>query len=247
MKALRLPDELARQIVSGDLTHLLLVDENLDMNDHVEVINANTNKVVGSLTIDEITMKKLGSFHDSEMVLANDNGEQITDPEVIAQKVSFGFVPTSKKSQVDEKVVSKTTKITEVKVYGDGGSRGNPGPAAAGWVVLDMSDKIIKEGGLYMGITTNNQAEYTALKMALQDAKTMGAKRVQVYMDSLLVINQIKGIYKIRKVELMPHFNAINKLAGEFEHITFTHVPRALNKEADRMVNETLDRELGLL
>src|SRR3954463_11785609 len=81
----------------------------------------------------------------------------------------------------------------EVKIFADGGSRGNPGPSASGFVILDMEDTILVDKGVYLGITTNNQAEYTALKIALEEAIKMGVREVHVYLDSLLVVNQMKG------------------------------------------------------
>ena len=134
----------------------------------------------------------------------------------------------------------------QVKVYADGGSRGNPGPSASGFVILNMDDAVLVEQGVYLGITTNNQAEYTALKLALEACKKLAAKEVFVHMDSLLVVNQMKGIFKIRNRELWPIHQAIKDLVKDFEHVDFVHVPRELNKLADAAVNRAMDRELGI-
>src|SRR5205807_1985894 len=99
--------------------------------------------------------------------------------------------------------------ISAVKLYADGGSRGNPGPSASGYVILNMADKLLTKDGLYLGITTNNQAEYRALKLGLEKALNLNARTVEVYMDSLLVINQMKGIYRIKNSELLPVHRAI--------------------------------------
>lgn len=131
--------------------------------------------------------------------------------------------------------------MTEVKMYADGGSRGNPGPSAGGFVVLDMNDQILHESGKYLGITTNNQAEYHSLKGGMEAVLKMGAKKVHVYMDSLLVVNQMKGIYKVKNRDLWPIHEAIKSLLPNFEEVTFSHVPREFNKLADGMVNQTLD------
>src|SRR5690606_9882767 len=96
----------------------------------------------------------------------------------------------------------KSKQTSEVKMYADGGSRGNPGPSAGGFVVLDMDDQLLLESGKYLGITTNNQAEYHSLKGGLEAAVKIGARKVHVYMDSLLVINQMKGIYKVKNRDL---------------------------------------------
>lgn len=129
----------------------------------------------------------------------------------------------------------------EVKMYADGGSRGNPGPSAGGFVVLDMDDQILHENGKYLGITTNNQAEYHSLKGGLEACQRMGVRTVHVYMDSLLVINQMKGIYKVKNRDLWPIHEAIKKLVTVFDTVHFSHVPREYNKLADGMVNQTLD------
>ncbi len=140
--------------------------------------------------------------------------------------------------------VTNTTSITEVQVYADGGSRGNPGPSASGFVILDMSGKILHKEGVYLGITTNNQAEYQALKLGLEAAfKKFNARVVHVYMDSLLVINQMKGIYKVRNRDLWPVHDSIQKILQKFEKVSFDHVPRELNKLADAEVNICLDAQ----
>ena len=134
----------------------------------------------------------------------------------------------------------------KVKIFGDGGSRGNPGPSASGFVVLDMEDNILVDKGVYLGITTNNQAEYTSLRLALEECKKMGVKEVQVYMDSLLVVNQMKGIFKIKNRDLWPIHDAIAKLAQQFDHVSYSHVPREFNKLADAAVNRALDEQAAL-
>jgi len=134
--------------------------------------------------------------------------------------------------------------LMEAKVFADGGSRGNPGPSASGFVVLDVEDNVLVDKGVYLGVTTNNQAEYTALKLALEECRAMGVREVQVYMDSLLVINQMKGIFKIRNRELWPIHQAIQQLTKSFRHISFSHVPREFNKLADAAVNRALDEHL---
>ena len=131
----------------------------------------------------------------------------------------------------------------QVKLFADGGSRGNPGPSASGYVILGMNDEVIVRKGVYLGVTTNNQAEYIALKLGLDDAYKQGAKQVEVYLDSQLVVNQMKGVYKVRNKDLWPHHSAIQTIAGKLEKVTYTHVPRALNKLADAMVNESLDAQ----
>lgn len=140
----------------------------------------------------------------------------------------------------DEKI---TTSNQQVIIYSDGGSRGNPGPSASGFVIKDINGHLLVEGGKYLGVTTNNQAEYQAVKLALEKALEMGAIEVQFRMDSLLVVNQLNGIYQIKNRELWPIHAAIKELAAKFQRISFTHVLREYNTEADAMVNKILDAQ----
>lgn len=140
----------------------------------------------------------------------------------------------------------KATYLTEVKLYADGGSRGNPGPSASGFVILSTEGETIYKNGEYLGITTNNQAEYQALRLGLEAALHMfGARTVHVYMDSLLVINQMKGTFKVRNRDLWPVHDAVQKLVKKFIQVDFNHIPRELNKLADAEVNKCLDAAHG--
>ena len=139
--------------------------------------------------------------------------------------------------------INDANKSTEdsVVIFSDGGSRGNPGPSAAGYVVLNNRQEVIAEGGEYLGITTNNQAEYQGVRFGLEKARELGFKKVDFKVDSMLVVNQMKGIYKIKNRELWPIHERIRLLMEDFERVTFTHVNRQFNQLADGMVNKTLD------
>lgn len=135
----------------------------------------------------------------------------------------------------------KNTSSDVITIYSDGGSRGNPGPSAAGFVVLNNQQQVISEGGEYLGITTNNQAEYQGVRIGLEEAQKLGYKKVDFKLDSMLVVNQMKGYYKIKNRELWPIHERIRLLMTKFDRVTFTHVPRQFNQLADGMVNKTLD------
>lgn len=136
-----------------------------------------------------------------------------------------------------------TSDINKVIVYSDGGSRGNPGPSAAGCVVMNTREQVLHEGGVYLGITTNNQAEYHGVRLGLEKAHEMGAKVVEFRLDSMLVVNQMNGIYQIKNRELWPIHERIKELVGEFDKVTFTHVKREFNQLADGMVNKVLNTQ----
>lgn len=159
-------------------------------------------------------------------------------------------------------------------LFGDGGSRGNPGPAASGFAVyktetkdsnlvqnnptgsfagnkLDLNnlgERIISKSK-FLGHTTNNQAEWQSLTLGLKnileyclenkiDTKSI---EIEVFMDSLLVVQQAKGVYKVKNVDLKPHLMTLRQLQASFKATSFYHIYREFNKEADALVNECLD------
>jgi ribonuclease HI len=181
----------------------------------------------------------LNEWNKVQFWLYTHSAGEITDKdESLAERIDDVFTRFAAERA---KVPKPSDKHAEVKVFADGGSRGNPGPSAGGFVILDMQDQILHESGKYLGITTNNQAEYHSLKGALEAALKMGCKKVNVFMDSMLVVNQMKGTYKVKNRDLWPIHEAIKQIAEKFERVTYTHVPRELNKLADGMVNKTLD------
>jgi ribonuclease HI len=138
---------------------------------------------------------------------------------------------------------SITAPLSHVIIYSDGGSRGNPGPSAAGFVVIDSYDQVLHEGGMYLGITTNNQAEYHGVRLGLEKALEIGVRTVDFRIDSMLVVNQMNGVYKIKNRELWPINERIHELVGQLDKVTFTHVRREFNQLADGMVNKILNAE----
>ena len=134
-----------------------------------------------------------------------------------------------------------------VIAYTDGGARGNPGPAAIGVYIVDANGKAIKEVKEKIGNSTNNYAEYHGVMVALNTLKALYGKKtkdmnVELRMDSELVKKQLNGEYQIKEPGLVPLYMAIHNLrVANFPNLTLTHVPRAKNKEADRLVNEALD------
>lgn len=134
----------------------------------------------------------------------------------------------------------------KIVVYTDGGSRGNPGHAGVGWVI--QKGDIVTRGSKYLGEQTNNWAEYEAVICALQELKKMIPKDkrrdidIEVRMDSELVVRQLSGEYQIKEETLFPQFIRIwNIRVSEFPNITFTHIPREENSEADALANEAMD------
>ncbi len=132
-------------------------------------------------------------------------------------------------------------------IHTDGGARGNPGPAGVGFVISD-GKKVVKEGAAYVGETTNNWAEYEALIRALVDLKKIVPKekredaKIEVKMDSELIVRQLNGEYQIKEEPLQLQFVKVwNLRVAEFPNVTFTHVPREENAAADALVNQAID------
>ncbi len=131
----------------------------------------------------------------------------------------------------------------KLKIYTDGGARGNPGPAAIGVVVCDSAGKVIFEHADTIGIATNNTAEYCALIAGLELVKRFKAKEVDCFTDSELLVNQLSGNFKIKADHIRALYMRAKKAAELFDRVTYHHKPRetAMICEADRLVNEALD------
>ena len=127
----------------------------------------------------------------------------------------------------------------------DGGSRGNPGPAALGFVLLDPAGREVEARGERIGPATNNVAEYRALIAGLEAAARAGADPLLVCMDSELVVRQMTGEYRVKNAGLKPLHAAARRSVATLGRVRFTAVPRAANAQADRLVNEALDEVLG--
>jgi phosphoribosylglycinamide formyltransferase-1 len=129
----------------------------------------------------------------------------------------------------------------KVVAHTDGGSRGNPGPAAAGFVLEDDAGRPLVARAFFLGETTNNVAEYAALVKAMESARHIGAAEITVYTDSELMVRQLKGVYKVKSDLIRPLFERVNELRNQFESCLVVHVTRDKNVEADRIVNKALD------
>jgi ribonuclease HI len=125
-------------------------------------------------------------------------------------------------------------------IFTDGGSRGNPGPAAYAYVIKRPGVADI-EGKAYLGSTTNNIAEYTGLVKALEHAKALGAKKLIVNSDSELMVKQMNGQYKVKNEGLRPLFQKASELRRAFELVTIKHIYRDQNSQADALCNEAMD------
>jgi len=138
--------------------------------------------------------------------------------------------------------------MEKIIIYTDGGSRGNPGPAGMGVVIANEKGKMMKEYSGFLGVKTNNEAEYEAVIFGLKKIKALLGKEkiknteIEFRLDSELVARQLEGFYKIENEKLAPLFLKIWNLKIDFGRIYFKHIPREQNMEADRLANEAMDK-----
>lgn len=134
----------------------------------------------------------------------------------------------------------------DILVYSDGGSRGNPGPSAIGFLICDGKGNVLFSYGEYVGICTNNQAEYLALNKALEHAHRYSRGKIRCFLDSELVVKQLNGEYKVLNKSLMNLFLKVKSLEKKFQEVKYSYVPRNTSKLslADALVNKTLNSKV---
>lgn len=257
MKTLKFDHHLAQAILNGQksATWRLYDDKDLSVDDQIKIIDKvnpdepESWKVVGQGHITQIVEKKLGSITDEDMAgheryATKDDmlkayrqyyGQRVTFDTPV-KIINFDFTPNT-----NGDIPQAGMLLEEAKIYTDGGSRGNPGSSACAFVICKMDDTVVEKSGFYLGMATNNQAEYFGFLKGLERARELGIDRITLFSDSQLVVSQMNGAYKVKNQELLPIYQDTKAVADSFESITFTHVPRELNKTADLEVNRILD------
>lgn len=136
-------------------------------------------------------------------------------------------------------------KMSELTIHTDGASRGNPGVSGAGALIEDSSGKVLAEICKYLGDNcTNNQAEYSSLILALEEAIKLKATSIKIYADSELMVRQIKGEYRVKNPGIKPLFEEAMKLLKKISTHTIEHIPREQNKRADKLANLAIDGQM---
>ncbi len=143
--------------------------------------------------------------------------------------------------------ISKNSKPQHLTIYTDGGARGNPGPGACACVIEDSAGKLRLLSGKYLGITTNNAAEYQGVILAFEELVKIKENlasdiKLEFRLDSSLVVNQLNGIYKVKDKNIRAQVLRIRQLEAVFPNLSYRYIPREQNKTADALVNETLDK-----
>lgn len=262
-KTLKLDHDLATAVRAGTkrTTWRVFDEKNISVNDQIELVDKvdpsdmATWQIMGTAIVDQVLEKRMEAITSAEMAehgynsydelyasFTNYYGDSI-GPQTAIKIISFTYGLAVGPVAESKQKPHTPEHDGAIKLFADGGSRGNPGPSASGYALLRSDDTIIEQGGVYLGITTNNQAEYQALKIGLERARVHGIDTLDVYMDSMLVVNQMKGIFKVKNRDLWPIHESIKDMASSFRHISFNHIPRERNKIADGEVNIVLDRE----
>lgn len=258
MKTLKFDHEQAQLIERGSKisTWRLYDDKDLSVNDDVRIIDKQNPKdpktwtIIGTAKVTEIVQKRLEDI--TEQHLKADHAYSTKKEMINTYRQYYGDRVTGatpvKIIYFDFEKSKATTPIESLgidnaKLYTDGGSRGNPGPSASAYVLCNLDDSVVEKSGFYLGVTTNNQAEYQALRLGLERAKEADIQDLQVFMDSQLVVNQVNGSYKVKNPDLSPVYQEVLALSKMFGKISFTYIPRELNKLADKEVNRILDEQ----
>jgi len=149
---------------------------------------------------------------------------------------------------IEEKITSSRISSREsanaVAIYVDGASRGNPGPAGIGYYIVGTDGSVLEQGGEFIGFATSRLAEYYAMKSGIERAASLGLKTAHFFSDSLMVVNQLNGIFSIKNPDILPIYAAIQKLLEQFDSVSFTHIPRSKNIIADHEANAAIDKIL---
>jgi ribonuclease HI len=171
----------------------------------------------------------------------NQNIEKSKQSEFINQAVLFALkkIPKQKSFVFKEQINIK--KDSEYFVYTDGGARGNPGIAGCGVVVFDKNNQKIAELKHFIPHATNNEAEYKALLLGVKKVLQYHPQKITFYLDSELIVKQMKGIYRVKKAELKEFYTQIKSLLAQISQVKFIHIPREKNTLADKLANQAMN------
>ena len=163
-------------------------------------------------------------------------GVKLNEATMMVLEIESGHIRSNK--------VSPRGAANSATVYVDGASRGNPGPAGVGYAIVSEDGAVMKRGGEFIGFATSRVAEYYALLEGMKEAIDMGLKSVRFVTDSLMVANQMNGVFQIKNQDILPIYQDVQDLLSNFEVVAFTHVPRSQNAMADKEANLAIDRIL---
>lgn len=145
-------------------------------------------------------------------------------------------------SRTSSSRISSRNTANSATVYVDGASRGNPGPSGIGFCIYDNAGEVIKQGGEFIGFSTSRHAEYYAMKKGVELALELGLKNARFISDSLMVVNQLNGVFSVKNRDIIPIYKEIKEMLEQFDNVSFVHVERAQNTVADNEANLAIDR-----
>lgn len=262
MKQLKFDHKYAQAIIEGKKRATFRVNDDKDIRpgDVVEIVHKidrdrpATWTIPGELEITQIDEVPIGDLTEQHLRIAESfdsidemiqtfrrfYGDYIDDHTRV-RVLSFNFRPFEHPRPFI--VQPSAGNIPQrVLMYADGGSRGNPGPSALGFVIMDEdTGEMVHADGKYLGLTTNNQAEYHAVIAGMEWCKSQGIRELSVRLDSMLVVNQMNGVFKVKNRDLWSLYERASDLKSSFRKVNFRHVPREMNKLADKEVNKALD------
>lgn len=146
-------------------------------------------------------------------------------------------------SEHEPKAVAQPARTGRCRLFTDGASRGNPGKAGAGAVLLTEQGEELAARAVFLGTCTNNVAEYKALLIGLEEARRQGCTELAIHLDSELIVRQVQGRYKVKNEALLPLFQHVREQLAQFKTWSIAHVPRAENARADQLANQGIDRK----
>ena len=243
------PDEAMVRVVYENLAVQV---EEVKLEDAVTFTNLANASALGNLFI----VYRLDIPDGAEIKISNERhaAYKWADPEEIPNLMmdeasSMVLQIERNRSMVDKVLQEKEEKgnltaATVATIYTDGGSRGNPGPSALGYYIIDQDGKEIKRGGEFLGMSNSRLAEYYGLKEGIEQAIELGLKTVHFKSDCLMMVNQMNGVYQVKNRDLMQVHNDVLKLLEKLDAFSFEHVPRDLNREADGEVNRIIDENI---
>ncbi|MFL5343617.1 MAG: ribonuclease HI family protein [Hyalangium sp.] len=179
-----------------------------------------------------LTRERLGQMLEEAAERLDANSAEAEAP-----AAAPGSLPTAEES-------TARGATPRLRLYSDGAARGNPGPSGAGAVLVEPGGQVVAKLGKYLGTQTNNYAEYMGLLIGLKHAKSLGAKEIEIFADSELLIRQLGGRYQVKSPTLRPLYEEAVKLLNDFSRVKLVHVPREMNAAADEMSNRAIDERL---
>lgn len=170
--------------------------------------------------------------------------KEFASSSVRLDEASMSVIEIEEGKTISGRAMSRDT-VNSVIINVDGASRGNPGPSGIGYCIYNSDGHIIKQGGEFIGFATSRMAEYYAMRKGIELAIEMGYKKARFVSDSLMVVNQLNGIFTVKNHDILPVYEDILSKLGEFEAVSFTHTNREKNVIADHEANLAINKTLG--